>query len=106
MLVGSELTSQDGYKGSFFTGVLATTVATPCTAPFMGPAIGFALTQSWLVAMFVFVSLGFGMALPILILSFTPALFKYHPSPAHGWKPSSNLWLSRFTLLRSSFCGF
>ena len=47
----------------------------------MGPAIGFALTQSWLVAMFVFVSLGFGMALPILLLSFTPALFKYLPKP-------------------------
>ena len=45
MGAGSELTSQDGHKGSFFTGVLAT-VATPCTAPFMGPAIGFALTQS------------------------------------------------------------
>tara|TARA_Y100000814_G_scaffold293521_1_gene275439 strand:- start:362 stop:3289 length:2928 start_codon:yes stop_codon:yes gene_type:complete len=81
MGAGSELTSRDGYKGSFFTGVLATTVATPCTAPFMGPAIGFALTQSWLVAMFVFISLGFGMALPILILSFTPALFKYLPKP-------------------------
>ena len=81
MGAGSELTSQGGYKGSFFTGVLATTVATPCTAPFMGPAIGFALTEPWLVAMFVFVSLGFGMALPILILSFTPALFKYLPKP-------------------------
>ena len=81
MGAGSELTSKGGYKGSFFTGVLATTVATPCTAPFMGPAIGFALTQSWLVAMFVFVSLGFGMALPILLLSFTPALFKYLPKP-------------------------
>ena len=81
MGAGSELTSQGGYKGSFFTGVLATTVATPCTAPFMGPAIGFALSQSWLVAMLVFISLGFGMALPILILSFTPALFKYLPKP-------------------------
>ena len=81
MGAGSELTSKGGYKGSFFTGVLATTVATPCTAPFMGPAIGFALTQSWLVAMFVFISLGFGMALPILILSFTPTLFKYLPKP-------------------------
>ncbi|MDG2421392.1 MAG: protein-disulfide reductase DsbD family protein [Gammaproteobacteria bacterium] len=81
MGAGNELTNRGGYKGSFFTGVLATTVATPCTAPFMGPAIGFALTQSWLVAMLIFVSLGFGMALPILLLSFTPALFRYLPKP-------------------------
>ena len=81
MGAGGSLTSQGGYKGSFFTGVLATTVATPCTAPFMGPAIGFALTQSWVVAMTVFVSLGMGMALPILLLSFIPALFKYLPKP-------------------------
>ena len=61
--------------------VLATTVATPCTAPFMGPAIGFALSQPWALAMLVFVSLGFGMALPILMLSFVPALFRYLPKP-------------------------
>lgn len=81
MGAGSGLTSRGGYQGSFFTGVLATVVATPCTAPFMGPAIGFALTQSWLVAMLVFVSLGVGMALPILMLSFAPGLHRYLPKP-------------------------
>ena len=81
MGAGGSLTNASGYKGSFFTGVLATTVATPCTAPFMGPAIGFALSQSWIVAMAVFVSLGLGMAAPILVLSFVPALFKYLPKP-------------------------
>ena len=81
MGAGSGLTAQGGYKGSFFTGVLATTVATPCTAPFMGPAIGFALTQSWLVAMAVFVALGVGMAFPILVLSYVPSLYKYLPKP-------------------------
>lgn len=81
MGAGSGLTAKGGYKGSFFTGVLATTVATPCTAPFMGPAIGFALTQSWAMAMLVFIALGFGMALPILALSFAPALFRYLPKP-------------------------
>lgn len=81
MGAGSSLTAQGGYKGSFFTGVLATTVATPCTAPFMGPAIGFALTQPWILAMAVFVALGLGMALPILLLSFMPALFRYLPKP-------------------------
>ncbi len=81
MGAGGSLTRQKGYKGSFFTGVLATTVATPCTAPFMGPALGFALTQSWAVAMLVFVSLGFGMAFPILLLSYMPTLTKYMPRP-------------------------
>lgn len=81
MGAGSGLAARSGYQGSFFTGVLATVVATPCTAPFMGPAIGFALTQSWLVAMLVFIALGVGMALPILLLSFVPALAKFMPKP-------------------------
>jgi len=81
MGAGSSLTQRNGYQGSFFTGVLATIVATPCTAPFMGPAIGFALTQSWIIAMLVFVALGLGMALPILLLSFAPALNRYMPKP-------------------------
>lgn len=70
-----------GYRKSFLTGVLATVVATPCTAPFMGPALGFALTQPWLVAMAVFAALGLGMALPILLLSFLPALVRFMPRP-------------------------
>lgn len=81
MGVGSALANKPGYKGSFFTGVLATVVASPCTAPFMGAALGFALSQSWLVAMIVFIFLGLGMALPFLILSFSPALLKYMPKP-------------------------
>ncbi len=81
MGAGGSLTKKKGYTGSFFTGVLATTVATPCTAPFMGPALGFALTQPWAVAMLVFVALGFGMAFPILLLSYMPALTKYMPRP-------------------------
>lgn len=81
MGVGDQLTKKSGYKGSFFTGVLATAVASPCTAPFMGAALGFALSQSWFVAMIVFASLGLGMALPFLILSFSPGLLKYMPKP-------------------------
>ena len=81
MGVGGSLAEKKGYKGSFFTGVLATVVATPCTAPFMGPAIGFALSQTWIVAMSVFISLGLGLALPILILSFSPALSRFMPRP-------------------------
>lgn len=81
MGAGGGLAQKSGYKGSFFTGVLATTVATPCTAPFMGPALGFALTQPWIIAMVVFIALGLGMALPILVLSYMPALTKYLPKP-------------------------
>ena len=81
MGAGSSLAGSTGYKGSFFTGVLATVVASPCTAPFMGAALGFALSQSWLVAMVVFVCLGLGMALPFLVLSFSPALLRFMPRP-------------------------
>lgn len=82
MGAGSSLAEHShGYRRSFLTGVLAVVVATPCTAPFMGPALGFALTQSWLVAMLVFTALGLGMALPILILSFLPALVRFMPKP-------------------------
>lgn len=81
MGIGNNLAQKTGYKGSFFTGVLATVVASPCTAPFMGAALGFALSQSWFVAMVVFFFLGLGMALPFLVLSFSPALLKYMPKP-------------------------
>jgi len=88
MGVGANLTQKKGLKGSFFTGVLATLVASPCTAPFMGAALGFALSQSWLVAMVVFIFLGIGMALPFLLLSFSPRLLKYMPRPGQ--------WMVRF----------
>ena len=81
MGVGSALQDKEGYAGSFFTGVLASVVASPCTAPFMGAALGFAFTQSMPVALTVFLALGFGMALPFLVLSFVPALAKRMPKP-------------------------
>ncbi len=84
MNVGANLADQShGHRRSFFTGVLATVVATPCTAPFMGPALGFALGQPWIIAMVVFLSLGVGMALPILVLSFVPALARFLPKPGN-----------------------
>jgi thiol:disulfide interchange protein DsbD len=79
--VGSSLAGRSGYSGSFFTGVLATVVATPCTAPFMGAAIGFALTQPALSLLSVFFSLGLGLALPFLLLSHYPALQRKLPKP-------------------------
>ena len=79
--IGSSLAGRSGYSGSFFTGVLATIVATPCTAPFMGAALGFALTQPPVVLLAVFVCLGLGLALPYLLLSFWPFLQRSLPKP-------------------------
>ncbi|MEM6781925.1 MAG: thioredoxin family protein, partial [Pseudomonadota bacterium] len=79
--VGNKLTQGNGLGSSFFTGILATLVATPCTAPFMAGAIGFALTQPAIVNLAVFAALGLGLALPYLALSFAPALQKVMPKP-------------------------
>jgi thiol:disulfide interchange protein DsbD len=78
---GSGLASKQGYSGSFFTGVLAMVVATPCTAPFMGAAIGFALAQSAGVTFAIFTALALGLAAPYLLLSFNPAWTRLLPRP-------------------------
>ena len=81
MNTGNKLAAKPGYSGSFFTGVLATIVASPCTAPFMGTALGFAVTQPTAIALTVFAALGFGMALPLLVLSCSPKLLNKIPKP-------------------------
>jgi thiol:disulfide interchange protein DsbD len=78
---GSSLAAQHGYAGSFFTGVLAMVVATPCTAPFMGAAIGYALSRSAMVSFFVFTALALGLAAPYLLLSYNPAWTRLLPRP-------------------------
>ena len=79
--VGGELASRSGMVGAFFTGVLAVAVAAPCTAPFMAAALGFALTQSALSALLIFLSLGIGFALPFLILGLYPRALSFLPRP-------------------------
>jgi thiol:disulfide interchange protein len=79
--VGDTLTQGNGYRASFFTGVLTTLVATPCTAPFMAAAVGAALTQPAYVALGIFAALGLGLALPYLLLSFAPGLRGVLPKP-------------------------
>ncbi len=91
--VGQNLTQKSGNKGAFFTGVLATLVATPCTAPFMATAIGFALTQPAIVSMLIFLSLGLGLALPYLALCFIPALRHKLPKPG-AWMENFRQFLS------------
>ncbi|MEE2913709.1 MAG: protein-disulfide reductase DsbD domain-containing protein [Pseudomonadota bacterium] len=81
MNLGSGLAEKGGYAGSFATGVLATVVAAPCTAPFMAGAIGFALTQNTGVVIVIFLALGIGMAIPYVALCYSPALMERLPRP-------------------------
>jgi len=73
---------------AFLTGVLAVAVASPCTAPFMGAALGYALTEGTGPAMAVFAALGVGMALPYVVLSWNPAWLRWVPKPGR--------WMIRF----------
>ncbi|WP_187265428.1 protein-disulfide reductase DsbD family protein [Reinekea thalattae] len=86
--VGQRWTESSGVTGSFFTGVLATLVATPCTAPFMGSAIGFALSQPASVGLIIFAFMGLGLALPVLLIGFIPALA--------GLLPKPGIWMVNF----------
>ena len=85
MNLGAGLAAAPGTRGSFFTGVLAVVVASPCTAPFMGSALGFALTQPALPALSIFVSLGVGMAAPMVAISMSKT--------ARGWLPKPGVWM-------------
>lgn len=93
MGMGSNLAGKSGYTGSFFTGVLATVVATPCTAPFMGAAVGFALSQSVLVCTVIFTALALGLASPFLVLAFAPRLGRFLPRPGR-WMETLRQFLS------------
>jgi thiol:disulfide interchange protein DsbD len=70
-----------GAAGAFGTGALAALVAAPCTAPFMGVALGYAVTLPWPQALAILLSLGLGLAAPFLLLSFAPALARSLPRP-------------------------
>ncbi|MDQ8038181.1 MAG: protein-disulfide reductase DsbD family protein [Pedobacter sp.] len=95
--LGQSLTEGHGDRSAFFTGVLACVVASPCTAPFMGTALGYALSQPTLAALAVFAALGLGLALPILLLGFIPALARLLPRPG-AWMESFRQFLA-FPLL-------
>ena len=82
--VGSQAAQRGGLAGAFFTGALAVVVAAPCTAPFMAPALGWALTQPAAAALAVFAGLGLGFAAPFTLAAFVPALLTRLPKPG-GW---------------------
>ena len=78
---GSSLATRRGLAGSFFTGALSVVVAAPCTAPFMGPALGWALTQPPVAALAVFAALAVGFALPFVLVCYAPGLIARLPRP-------------------------
>lgn len=81
MNTGAGLARRKGDSGSFFTGVLAVIVASPCTAPMMGTALGFAITQPPAVSLLIFAALGAGMAAPLVLLSYSGLARRLLPRP-------------------------
>lgn len=94
MDVAGGLASKHGFGGAFFNGVLATILATPCTAPFLSIALGFAFAQTAAIILLIFLSIGIGLALPYLVLSFQPSWLK--------WLPKPGVWMEKFKM----FMGF
>jgi len=86
----SQLTRQHGFPGAFFNGLLATALATPCTAPFLSPALGFAFAQSAPVILLIFLTVGLGLSAPYVALSWNPAWLKYLPKPG--------VWMEKFKI--------
>jgi thiol:disulfide interchange protein DsbD len=90
MNAAGELASKHGAAGAFFNGVLATILATPCTAPFLGAALGFAFAQSAAVIIVIFLTVGLGLASPYILLSWNPAWLKLLPKPG--------AWMEKFKI--------
>lgn len=85
-----ELASQHGASGAFFNGVLATVLSTPCSAPFLGAALGFAFSQPAGIILLIFLTVGLGLASPYVLLSWQPAWLKFLPKPG--------AWMEKFKL--------
>jgi thiol:disulfide interchange protein DsbD len=85
--VGGKLQTREGLGGSFFSGVLATIAATPCSAPILGPAIGAAITLPTVQFFTAFTAMGLGLSLPYLLLSLFPKLIDMLPRPG-AWMES------------------
>lgn len=83
-----KLASSEGLGGTFFKGVLATVLSTPCTAPFLGTALGFAFAQPWWLILAIFFTISMGMASPYILLTLQPSWMKYLPKPG--------VWMEKF----------
>ena len=90
MGVAGGLAFRHGASGAFFNGVLATVLATPCTAPFLGTALGFAFVETRPVIVLMFLTIGAGLAAPYIVLSWQPAWLKFLPQPG--------AWMEKFKI--------
>src|SRR6202040_2636373 len=90
MDAAGEIASRHGASGAFFNGILATTLATPCTAPFLAPALGFAFSQNAATIIFIFLFVGLGLASPYILLSWNPVWLKFLPKPG--------AWMEKFKI--------
>jgi thiol:disulfide interchange protein DsbD len=90
MGAAGELSSKHGTAGAFFNGVLATVLATPCTAPFLGVALGFAFGQPAPIIVLMCLTVGLGLAAPYVVLSWHPAWLKFLPKPG--------AWMEKFKI--------
>ena len=90
MQAAGDLASKEGGTGAFFNGVLATALATPCTAPFLAVALGFAFSQPPHIILLMFLVMGFGLAAPYLLLSWFPQWLKVLPKPG--------AWMEKFKI--------
>lgn len=88
MSAAGEAAARGGASGAFFNGVLATVLATPCTAPFLGASLGFAFAQPAPIVVAIFLTVGAGLATPYVLLSWQPAWLKFLPKPG--------VWMERF----------
>lgn len=86
----SELASREGATGAFYNGILATLLATPCTAPALGAAVGAVITQPSHLIVLTFLMIGFGLALPYVLLSWNPRWLKFLPKPG--------TWMEKFKM--------
>ena len=100
ILKSLQSTSKNEYKNAFFTGTFATLLATPCSAPFLGTAIGFAFSQSNFSIMITFIILSMGFALPYIILMFSPKIINFFPKPGR-WMNYLKFFLGLLVLLSS-----
>lgn len=100
--VGGSLQSKQGIGGSFFSGVLATIVATPCSAPFLGVAIGAAIALPALQFFAAFAAMAIGLSLPYLILSVFPKLIDFLPRPG-AWMESFKQAMSFFLFATAGY---
>ncbi|PYI80318.1 MAG: hypothetical protein DME26_21805 [Verrucomicrobia bacterium] len=90
MSAAGELAAKQGVTGAFFNGILATALATPCTAPFLGLALGFAFAQSPPIIILMFSTVALGLAAPYVILSWKPGWLKFLPKPG--------AWMEKFKI--------